>query len=175
MSSTIALILGMMFALAATIALFIIVLPQKKNGKLEPFLQFLYDVFHFKKLFLELILKVLYVFSTCFSIFWGFFLLFSRTDYTSYGYFSANSYSESTALAGLFMLILGPIILRISYEIMMILILAVKNLLEINHKMDPIVKAIGTMEPEEPNFLYCTQCGTRYDSNAGNCPNCGKQ
>jgi hypothetical protein len=166
----------MIFALAATITLFIIVLPQKKNGKLSPFLQFLHDTFHFKKLFLELILKILYVFSTCFCIFAGFFLLFSRTEYISYGYFSSHSsYSESTALTGLCLLIVGPIVLRISYEFLMILILAVKNLLEINHKMDPIVKAIEKTDPQEPNYLYCTQCGTHYDTNAGNCPNCGKQ
>lgn len=175
MSSTVAFILGLIFALAATIVIFIVVLPRKKNGKLGPFLQFLHDIFHFKKLFLELILKVLYVFSTFACIFSGFFLLFSRTEYISYGYFSNHSYSESTALAGLCLLILGPIALRIAYEFMMILILAVKNLLEINQKMDPIIKAIDKAEPKEPNYLYCTQCGTRYDTNEGNCPNCGKQ
>jgi hypothetical protein len=175
MSIQTALVLGLIFALVATVALFVFVLPQKKNGQMGPFLQFLHDTFHFKKLFLELILKILYAFSTCLSIFSGFFLLFSRTEYISNYYFSQSIHYESTAMMGLFFLIVGPIVLRIAYEFFMILILAAKTLLEINRKLTPIVESVEHTELPEPNYLYCTQCGTRYDANQGNCPNCGKQ
>lgn len=177
MLSHVAVILGFICALLATILLYIFVLPNRKNGKLPRFFQFLRDVLTFKKLYLELILRTLYIFSTCICIFWGFFLLFSREEYYSYGVFG-GSYSESTFVEGLIILILGPILLRIVYEFAMLLILAVKNLMEINHKMTPPPPATAELEPEpesvsEPHYLYCTQCGTRYDANEGNCPNCG--
>lgn len=170
----IAFILGLLFALSVTITLFIIVMPARKNGHLSPLLQFLHNFFHFKKLYLELILKILYLFSTCLSIFVGFFLLFSRTEYVSYGYLPHNYYA-STAGFGLFLILAGPIILRICYEFFMMLILAVKSLHSINRKLDPLVNTAELVEESEPCYLYCTQCGTRYDTNEGNCPNCGLQ
>jgi len=171
----IASVLALIFALAATILLFVFVLPKRKDKSLPPFLQMLHNIFHFKKLYLELILKALYTFSTALCIFLGFFLLFSRTEFYSYGLFSSNSYSESTALQGLLILIFGPILLRIVYEFALLLILVTKNLMEINRKLGPVALSIANEAVPEPRFLYCTQCGTRYDVNRGKCPICGKE
>lgn len=171
----IASILALVFALTATILLLVFVLPKRKDGMLPPFLQLLHNVFHFKKLYLELILKTLYLFSTALCIFLGFFLLFSHTEYYSYGMFSSGTYYESTALLGLLILILGPILLRIVYEFSMLLILVTKNVIEIHHKIDPVVRSVASETVPEPRFLYCTQCGTRYDVNSGKCPICGKE
>ncbi len=169
--------LGAILAIAATIVLFILVLPKSKDGKLpNKFLQFLHDALNFKILFLESILKAIYVLLTCLCIFIGFFLLFSRVGY-SYGY--GYGYYTSTFLYGLVMLILGPILLRISYELLMLAIILVKNVIEINRKLKS--SSDGSSQDEEappkpePVYLYCTQCGTRYDvTQQSTCPNCGK-
>ncbi len=157
--------IGGILALIATIILFITVLPESKNGRLPPLLQRLHDLLNFKTLLLERILRVLYVLSTCAAILVGFFLLFSRIDYY-YGY-------GSTALMGLALMVLGPIAIRITYEAAMLLIFAVKNLMEINRKMDCLPGGEPGSPQPEPHYLYCTQCGTRYDSNQGNCTQCG--
>lgn len=157
MPSHIAVLFGFLCALTATILLFLFVLPNRKNGRLPPALQWLRDVLTFKKLYLEVILRAFYIFFTCLSIFWGFFLLFSREEYYSYGMFG-GTYYESTFLEGLVLLILGPILLRVSYEFAMLLIMAVKNLMEINHKM-PTQPASCKSEPtDEPNHPSDTQC-----------------
>lgn len=174
MPVNVATVLGTILAIAATITLFIMVLPKSKDGRLSnQFLQFLHDALNFKILFLETILKVFYVLSTSLCIFVGFFLIFARVDYTyGYGYHVAG---YSTFAQGLILLILGPIILRICYELLMLAILLVKNVIEINKKIKPT----GSQEPEEPAkpksvYCYCTHCGTRYDAAQGDCPNCGK-
>lgn len=157
MPSHIATLYGFICALIATILLFLFVLPSRKSGSLPPVLQWLRDVLTFKKLYLEVILRAFYIFSTCFSIFWGFFLLFSREEYYSYGVFG-GTYTESTFVEGLILLILGPILLRVSYEFAMLLIMAVKNLMEINHKM-PTQPASREPEPgDEPNLPPVTPC-----------------
>ena len=178
MPVNIACALGAILAIAATIVLFILVLPKSKNGKLpNKFLQFLHDALNFKILFLESILKAIYVLLTCLSIFVGFFLLFSRVGY-GYGYGYGYGHYTSTFLYGLELLILGPILLRILYELLMLAIILVKNVIEINRKInspsDGSQPTEDTPPKQEPVYLYCTQCGTRYDVTQGNCPNCGK-
>lgn len=134
-------------------------------------------------------LKFLYLLSTLFCIFVGFFLLFGKVEYLSPSFFSSYpSYSASTFLHGLILLIVGPVVLRILYEGAMLLIIAVRNLVEINRKLgakpgsasDPIPNEEDTKDAEsssvsnESSTLYCSQCGTPYDKSAGVCPNCGK-
>lgn len=177
-------VVALILTLAATVYLCAAVLPAHKNGHLPRFLQHLHDLFLFKKLYLEVILRFLYLFSTCLCIFFGFLLIFSRTSYYSHSLFSVTAHYEGTAMQGILLLILGPIVLRILFELLMLLILAVKNLMEMNHKLGKVVpppasdmtsdKSIPNIDiPIEAKYFYCTQCGTRYDTNAGNCPNCG--
>lgn len=168
-------VLALIFTLIACVLLYVFVLPKRKDGHLNPFLQALHTLFHFKKFYLERILKFVYIVSTCFCILFGFLLLFSRVEYYSSSFFSSSSYSESTLAQGLIFMILFPILLRISYEFIMLLILAVKNLMEMNRKLDPIVTAATKDTPPESKFLYCTQCGTHYDTTKGKCPKCGKE
>ena len=118
---------GVFFAIIATILLCIFVVPEKKGQALSGFLLVLHDIFNFKNLLLEKIVKVLYVFATCICIFIGFFMIFARNDY----YY----YSESTFLPGILLMILGPIFVRITYELLMMTILLVKNVIAINNKL----------------------------------------
>ena len=176
MEMDVVMILGAVFALAATVVLHILVLPKKKDGKLPSFLQFLHDLFHFKSLYLERILKALYVLATCFVLFAGFFMLFGVERY--YGYY--DTYTESLALPGLLLMLLGPVAIRIAYEFLLMAILAVQNILEINQKLTKIAnKGEETVEeetaPVEPVLRFCTKCGTQYDANVtSTCPTCGE-
>ena len=160
MSATVKLWLSVILAVLGTVALFLLVLPQKKREHLSPFFQWVHDVFNFKELFLEKILKILYTGATLYVIVDGFFSLFGVR---MYGYYRA------TFGAGLLEMLLGPILIRILYEILMLSVLLVKNTMEINRKLPNVPH-----ESQEPEYTYCTRCGTRYDKTQGGCPNCDK-
>lgn len=127
-----AVILGSICAIAATIALFILVIPESKKETIanNKFLLFLHDLFNFKTLYLEWIVKALYVLTTTACVGIGFFMLFA-------GYRGYISYAGP----GFVLMILGPIIARITYESTMYIILLVKNTMQINGKL-------GKKEPE---------------------------
>ena len=139
-------IIGILLAVAATIVLYIKVMPKKYDGKLEnKFLQFLHDFFHFKTFYIVLL--------TCACIFVGFLLLFGKIEY--YGYFGAT-FEQSTFLYGLGLMILGPLVLRVTYEFVMMAILLVQNVIAINRKLKaqatpvspaPAAKAEEAAEP----------------------------
>lgn len=126
MPVTVAYVLGSIIALAATIAAFIIIVPEKKRANLKSkVLVYIHDLFNFKSLWLEKIIKFLYVFNTLACIGVGFFMLFSA------------EFGRWMGGIGLLVIILGPIIVRIVYEFMMLTILGVKNLIDINNKLNP--------------------------------------
>ena len=82
-------IIGILLAIAATIVLYIKVMPKKYDGKLKnKFLQFLHDFFNFKTFYIEALTKFVFVLLTCACIFVGFLLLFGKIEY--YGYFGAT-------------------------------------------------------------------------------------
>ena len=131
MPSYVALILGLVVALTCTVLLLVLVTPEKRRNSLNKFFVILHDFFNFKFLVLEIILKVLYMFTSLFLFGFGFFLLFSGESY-GYGYYGGF---QSYALRGLLIMILGPVITRIVYESMMMLILIAKNTIDINNKL----------------------------------------
>lgn len=122
----VAYILGFLGALAGTIVLFILVLPDKKRETLPKFMRFLHDLFNFKFLVIEYIMKALYMFATLFCIVSGFFMLFSSLVPGKF---------VSAAGLGFATMIFGPIFLRVAYEFAMMFILLVKNTNQINRKM----------------------------------------
>lgn len=145
MSPIASLILGAIAAIVITVYLYLKVLPKKYDGKLpNKYWQFAHDFFHFKKLYLEEVLKALYVLANAACIAIGVFLLISFDTYTSYYY----GYSRTTWYGGygLLLMICGPIVLRLVYESIMMLILLVKNTIEINNKL----KAPEAQAPSSP-------------------------
>ncbi len=91
---------------------------------------------------------------------------------------------------GLLLMILGPIALRLAYEMILMLIIAVKNIIEINKKLknqngdneDTSVFAPVLTKPQAPAqppvavpaaAKFCNRCGARRNDD-GTCPNCGK-
>ena len=125
MPLSVAVILGVVAALVATVAAFVLIIPEKKRAQLgNKILVWLHDFFNFKSLWIEKILKFLFVFETLVCVGVGFFMLFSVEGFYLGG-------------IGLLLIILGPIANRIIYEFIMLAILAVKNLMEINSKLAP--------------------------------------
>ena len=145
MNYEVALILGPILALILTVVLYIKVMPRKLDGSFDkPILQFLHDFFHFKKLYVEEVMKFVFALATVTSVVSGALLLISVRDTYSYIYHYRSS--ESTFWMGLCLLIGGPISLRLVYEFTMMFILLVKNTMEINNKL----KSNGNNQPTAP-------------------------
>ena len=126
-------ILGGILAIAATVFLYLGVLPRKMDGKFgNKFDQFVHDYFHFKKLYIEELLKFIFVLATVSCVCVGICMLLGYKEVWNP---SGQNYKETTAGIGLTLMVGGPIALRMSYELVMMLILAVKNIMEINNKI----------------------------------------
>lgn len=124
-------VIALLTAIAATVLLFIFVLPAKKREGLPKLLKVIHDVFNMKDLLFESILRVLYVFSSLACVFWGVFMIFGFQIYDSGRY----SYTNWAGGYGILVAILGPIALRIAFELVMMFVLLVKNTIQINKKL----------------------------------------
>lgn len=175
-ATTIFSILAILAAITLTVLIAIFILPEKRRDRLNPFFKFLHDLFNFKYLVLESILRIFYVFANVFVVIMGVlsFFSFSPSYYGGLG--------EWTGYTGLLMIILGPIVIRIMYEFMMMAILLVKNVIQINNKLKVNVeKKEEKEEKHEPVSVapatpamenkFCSNCGFSLDEN-GNCPKC---
>lgn len=142
--------LGTIAAIILTILLYVKVLPRKLDGSFSnKFFQFLHDFFHFKKLYIEEVLKFIFVLATVACICEGVFLVLGYQERWSY---YGGTTRESTIGMGLVLMICGPIALRLAYEMVMMFILAVKNIMEINNKLPEKKDVAAVEEPkaEEP-------------------------
>ena len=129
MKQLIFLIIAVVLAIAATVLAFIFIVPEKRREKLNAFGKFLHDLCSFKFLVVEKILQALYIFSTAFIVLYGVLQLFNvQRDYWT----GASRWMGGT---GLLCIIVGPIAVRLSYELMMMAILLVKNVISINRKL----------------------------------------
>lgn len=116
-------VLAVILAIVATILAFIFIIPEKRREKLGSFGRFLHDTCNFKYLVVEKILQALYVFSTAFVILNGFFTMFG------------NYMGAAGVLAGILTMVLGPVAVRLVYELLMMAILLVRNVISINKKL----------------------------------------
>ena len=175
-----AFLIGGILALLTTILVFAFVMPRVKDGKLgNGFLQFLHDLFHFKHLYLEDILKFVYVLATFTAIFGGLIaLLLSLTGNQETG-------EAVSPLLCLGVMVLGPIVLRIAYEIGIMAVMLVRNVVEINQRMKTIEqnkarepksteKREAFRQPTYVPAVFCQICGTKYEARLPRCPNCGR-
>lgn len=184
MSMAVISILGFIFALAAAILAFIFIVPDKKRAKLNKFGKFLHDLCNFKFLIIEKILQFCYVFATAFTLIAGFFMLFQvETSYWGYS-------TEWVGYRGLLMIIVGPISVRIAYEIFMLALIAVKNIIQINNKLknqhDNSVDADPFATPDVSEYYtpvsaapatettFCPYCGAPKKPDEF-CSNCGQK
>lgn len=116
-------IIAILLAIIATMLAFIFIVPAKRREKMGKFGKFLHDACNFKFLIVEKILQALYIFFTALVILVGFFMLF------------CSDWSGWMGGKGILLMILGPIAVRLSYELVMMAVLAVKNIISINNKL----------------------------------------
>ncbi len=122
-------IISFLLAIVATVLAFVFIVPEKRRETLNAFGRFLHDTFNFKYLIVEKILQALYIFATAYTILGGFFMLFQTTpSYFGYGGSWLGGY-------GILVMIVGPIIIRLVYELLMLIIILVKNVISINSKL----------------------------------------
>ena len=179
-------IIASVAGLVLTILAYVFIMPKKKDGKFtNAFSQWMHDFFHFKRLFIEDVLKFCYILATVTCVCMGVLYLIGMESYGYYG-------SRSTFLQGFLMLLLGPILLRLFYEMGIMAILLVSNVIEINKKMGPLhgeekpaapvapVKPVAPVQqpvapvaPAQPAGWFCPNCGTKNDAGNCFCCNCG--
>lgn len=134
-------IIATVFALAATVLAFIFIVPEHKRNKLNKIGKLAHDIVNFKFLIIEKILQALYIFCTALVVLLGFFMLFYFEKGVSYyGFTSPTRWYGGW---GLLIMILGPIAIRLVYEGIMMAILLLKNVIQINSKIEAPSDAKG--------------------------------
>lgn len=122
-------IVALVLALAATVLAFIFIVPEKKAAGFNKFLKFVHDLLNFKFFFIEKIVQALYIFSTAYVALFGFLQLFNfSTRLTYYGLPTIQWHGGS----GFLYLILGPVVVRVVYELSMLFLSLVRNVIELN-------------------------------------------
>lgn len=181
-------IVGGILAIVATVLAYVFIVPEKRREKLNAFGKFLHDTCNFKYLIVEKILQALYIFFTADMIILGFFMLFAAPK---------DFYGDRHWLGGygIMIMILGPIVIRLVYELLMMAVLLLKNVISINNKLrnqnegkaqDGIFaapdmsdlrqqlrsKAVRPQSPQNPSAPnFCSKCGSPLNED-GKCPNC---
>jgi hypothetical protein len=112
-------IIATVISIILVILLYIYVLPESKRPQLNKLLTFIHDFLTIKNLWIEKIFRFFYVLSAVSSLIFGIFLLFKDT----------------TFLAGIALILFGPIASRITYEAMLLPVLLVQNAIEINERL----------------------------------------
>jgi len=165
------LVLGFIGVIAAMICIYVLIMPEGKYRTLNPFCRWLSDLFNFRSLWLESIIKFFYILSTVACVIFGFFMLFSVVDYY-YG-------SSSLALPGLLLLVVGPVVVRLVYEGTMMFIILVKNTMQINNRLRNNMSEKQDEDAEEvpaqPVIEYCEKCGKQIEDDVIFCSNCGNK
>lgn len=170
-----ALIFVFVIALVCTILTLVLITPEKRRAGLPKFFRFCHDLFNVKWLLIEKILKAIYIFNTLFIFLGGFVCLFILP------------------LMGLLMMFVGPVLVRLLHEALMLGILAVKNLISINNKIpasgtgeDPFsasfsehntsnsdVPASAPASNAVPTTVICKNCGAELEPGSLFCGRCG--
>ena len=138
-------VIGIIAAIVLTVLICIFILPEKKREGLGKFGKVLSDLFNFKYLCIEVIMKVLYIFSTLACICWGVAQIFGFSYVDVMGQKSFHWYG----IEGILTAIIGAVVIRVIYELMMLTILLVKNVIQINGKMGGDVESSAFIKPKE--------------------------
>ena len=116
-----------------TVLAYIFIVPEEKRDKLNKLGQFIHDIFNFKFLIVEKILQFFYVLTTIAAICGGLCMI-PAIRIHNYEFFG-ETYTEWYGIYGILLAVLGPIVIRIVYESLMMFILLVKNVIQINKKL----------------------------------------
>ena len=121
-------VMAALTAIAATVLFYIFIQPEKKAAKMPKFIRVIRDILDMKDLYLEYALKALYVCGTLFCIICGIYMFLG---------FGPNYYGGVRWYGGygLLLMLLGPVVLRLIYELILMFVLLVKNTMQINKKI----------------------------------------
>ena len=167
----IASIIALILALGAAVVMFIFVMPKKKDGKLPKILQIFHDIAHFKQFFLGYALKAMYIIATVFCLVYGFILLFGVETHSSSFYGYGYTTTTSTFGTGILIMILGPIAVRLTYELAIMFITLVQNVADINNKLKNQNEKPVETKTEAPKAQAPAQPTVNYTQQANNNPN----
>ena len=139
--------IGILASIAVTVLLYLKVIPAKfdKTFTKKP-LQFLHNYFNFKNLYLETILKAIFTLLSIACVTLGLLgatigniiqFFTNIVDSVNYGYFGSWVWEQLFGFffGGIALALLGPLVLRLAYEVILMFILLVKNVIEINKKL----------------------------------------
>lgn len=111
-------IVSVILAVIGGIVLYFTFLSKKNEGKFTGFLGWLYDFLTFKKMMIENVLKILYIIVALF------------VTLSSFGLISISF------LAFLLTLVIGNVLTRVIYELLLVKLVICKNTTEINKKLN---------------------------------------
>ena len=111
-------IVSVILAIIGGIVLYFTFLSKKNEGKFTGFLGWLYDFLTFKKMMIENVLKILYIIVAFFA------------TLSSFGLISISF------LAFLLTLVIGNVLTRVIYELLLVKLVICKNTTEINKKLN---------------------------------------
>lgn len=111
-------IVSVILAIIGGIVLYFKFLSKKNEGKFTGFLGWLYDFLTFKKMMIENVLKILYIIVALF------------VTLSSFGLISISF------LAFLLTLVIGNVLTRVIYELLLVKLVICKNTTEINKKLN---------------------------------------
>lgn len=111
-------IVSVILAIIGGIVLYFTFLSKKNEGKFTGFLGWLYDFLTFKKMMIENVLKILYIIVALF------------VTLSSFGLISIRF------LAFLLTLVIGNVLTRVIYELLLVKLVICKNTTEINKKLN---------------------------------------
>jgi len=177
------LILMILLLIAALVWTFKFLLPERRVPYLNPFLRKVRDFLTMKHLYLEKILRTLYILATVIT----FVLVLGCSILMPFVLPDMNFGMRLLALLGFIIggAILNVILLfftRIMYENIMLKVMLTDAAKKINEKMGGNTESRSYEEPQRrlapparPRPVVCRRCGTRFDPRRGYCPNCDER
>lgn len=149
------LVIAVLAAIILGVVLYFTFLSKKNEGKFKGATEKVYNFLSFNKFYTEDILKLLYIVSAAVLTVLGLVLLFTQSF-----------------LAGLLTLVIGNVVLRISYELIMMFIILCRKTVSVDKKLDKITEfygdnfgdeefVCGDLDDEEPECggECCSGCG----------------
>lgn len=169
-----------LLVIASLVMTFIFLLPERRKAYLSPFWLRIHDFLSMKQLYLEKILRMLYVISTVITfvlcVGGGLLAPFMLPD-RSFG--SILLGIPVGLLAGALIAAILLFFIRIFYENIMLAVSLTKAAKSLDQKFGGNSESRSYEEPRRrpapPRPVICRRCGTRFDPRRGYCPNCDER
>lgn len=124
-------IIAVLAAIVGTVFAYIYIVPEENEKSENKYIKFLNGLCNFKKLYIEDIMRALYIFATICVICCGAANLLSGI----LSIFFQSYMAGPRILTAIILIVVAPFIIRVTYEFIMLTILLVKNVIEINNKI----------------------------------------